>query len=136
MTLGPRIRSGTRFAAICAVAWSLTAAAAAQGAVKFQEQVPTATVRIVAIREDRVDLGARFTVDYFRTQSGQTDLANRFRYGSGYPIPYGTYQASVLVPGYWGSALGTVRVAEPDVLVVIDMRALPPRTPRRNSNFE
>lgn len=136
MSLNRRIRRYLRaVAAVAALSFALAAEGSAQAEVLKVGDGRTAKVRIVAIRDEGFDFGLDFKVESFLAQNGKTDLASRFGYGSGAAIPYGTYRASVYVPGFWGSALGIVHVAESDVLVVIDLRSLAPGVPRRDSNF-
>jgi hypothetical protein len=82
----------------------------------------TATIRIVGIREDRLDLGIGFKVESFLLPSGHDDLAVLFSHGAAHGIPYGTYLATVNVPGFRAPAIGEVPIKQPEVLVMIDLR--------------
>jgi hypothetical protein len=90
-----------------------------------QQPVPNnrnGSVRIVAIREDRLDLGGSFKVESFGLKAGHDDLAVLFSHGAAHGIPYGTYRAAVNVPGFRVPALAEVPINQREVLVMIDLR--------------
>ena len=121
------------FVALLIFVGALASATSAQSNADRPDDSQTATVRIVAIREDRIDFGLDLTVGAFVAQG--RDFSSHFRHAKGSGIPFGTYRASVCVPDFWGCPLGSVEVSQSDVMVVIDLRALPQGATRASSNF-
>jgi hypothetical protein len=135
MILRVRSQSMVRIAAATAVfACSLTTPATAQEKTVPLWEARTATVRIMALCGHDFDFRrCNLKLSNFRRGGDATNLAGRFNFGSGSGIPYGTYEAAGYFADAWPAlqiSLGTVDVSQPDVLVVVDLRPLPPGSPR------
>jgi len=139
MNLTVRLRGVVRTAAaMVAFTASLTSTAAAQQKVKRLGEAHTATVRIVALCSNKIDFRCNLKLFKFRDHAKGTDLADRFHFGSGAAVPYGTYEAIAYFEDAWPAipiALGTVEVSQPEVLVVADLRPQPPGSPRMKLQF-